>query len=334
MIGYSLMGTQHSFGGFMAGCLVLALGTAIFKPGIQGTLAQSMSKKNSSVGWGFFYWLVNVGAFIGPFYAAFMRGRGWPFVFFGSALVIAINLPMLLTYKEVDSGADKNKSIGRVVIDTVGNFFGSPKLMLVVILFSGFWMMLYQLWDLMPNFYTDWVDTAAFVQNNSWIPDNWVATKDLRGPQLKQEIALNINACLIVGFVIPMSFLVARIRVMTSITIGVLIATIGTVIYGTSPSLYICALGIVFFSLGEMLTGPKKTEYFALIAPKGKKALYLGYVNIPVALGQSVGAKIAAWQYGNYGEKAMLSLRYLVEKTPFVQGRSWDGDVNTLEAVA
>jgi hypothetical protein len=247
---------------------------------------------------------------------------------------MSLNLPMLLTYKEVDSGADKNKPIGRVIVDTVGNFFGSPKLMLVVVLFSGFWMMLYQLWDLMPNFYTDWVDTTAFVQNNSWLPSNWVATKDIRGPQLKQEIALNINACLIVGFVIPMSFLVARIRVMTSITIGVLIATIGTVIYGTSPSLYICALGIVFFSLGEMLTGPKKTEYFALIAPKGKKALYLGYVNIPVAIGQSVGAKIAAWQYGNYGEKAMLSLRYLVEKTSYAQGRTWNGDVDALEAVA
>ncbi|MBN9168275.1 MAG: MFS transporter [Myxococcales bacterium] len=321
------------FGGFMAGCLVLAFGTAIFKPGIQGTLAQSMSKKNSSVGWGFFYWLVNVGAMIGPFYAAFMRGKGWPFVFFGSALVISFNLPMLLTYKEVDSGADKGKPIGRVVIDTVRNFFGSPKLMLVVVLFSGFWMMLYQLWDLMPNFYTDWVDSLAFVKNNSWIPSNWVNATDIRGPSLKQEIALNLNSFLIVAFVIPMSFLVARIRVMTSITIGVLIATIGTVIYGTSPSLYICALGIVFFSVGEMLTGPKKTEYFALIAPAGKKALYLGYVNIPVAVGQSVGAKIAAWQYGTYGEKATLSLRYLVEKTGFAAGRAWDGDVSTLEAV-
>jgi len=332
--GYSLMGTQHSFAGFMVGCLVLAFGTAIFKPGIQGTLAQSMSKKNSSVGWGLFYWLVNVGAFIGPFFAAFMRGKGWSFVFFGSALVISLNLPMLLTYKEVDSGADKAKPIGRVIIDTVANFFGSPKLMLVVALFSGFWMLLYQLWDLMPNFYTDWVDSLGFVQKSSWLPADWIFSKDLRGPQLKQEIALNLNACLVVGFVVPMSFLVARIRVMTSITIGVLIATIGTVIYGTSPSLYVCALGIVFFSLGEMLTGPKKTEYFALIAPKGKKALYLGYVNIPVAIGQSVGAKIAAWQYGNYGEKAMLSLRYLVEKTSFAQGRPWNGDVSTLEAVA
>jgi POT family proton-dependent oligopeptide transporter len=331
--GYTLMGTQRSFGSFLAGCLVLAFGTAIFKPGIQGTLAQSMSKKNSSVGWGFFYWLVNVGAFIGPFYAAFMRGKGWPFVFFGSAAVIAINLPMLLTYEEVESGADKRKKIGSVVRDTVVNLVFNPKLVLVIALFSGFWMMLYQLWDLMPNFYTDWVDSLRFVKENSWLPSNWIDMKDLRGPSLKQEIALNINAFLIVSFVIPMSFFVARLRVMTSITIGVLIATIGTIVYGTSPSLYVCAFGIVFFSLGEMLTGPKKTEYFSLIAPKGKKALYLGYVNIPIAIGQAIGARIAAHEYGNYGEKAMLSLRYLAEKTAFLKGRAWNGDVATLEAI-
>ena len=52
--GYILMANLRSYPGFFFGCLVLALGTAIFKPGIQGTLAQSMSKENSSVGWGLF----------------------------------------------------------------------------------------------------------------------------------------------------------------------------------------------------------------------------------------------------------------------------------------
>ena len=325
ILGYSLMGTQHSFGGFMAGCLVLAFGTGIFKPGIQGTLAQSMTKRNSSVGWGLFYWLVNVGSFCGPMYAAFMRGRGWNFVFFGSVAVIALNLPMLLTYKEVDSGADKTKKLGKVITDTLANFFFNPRLILVVALFSGFWMLLYQLWDLMPNFYTDWVDSFGFVKNNPWLPD-FVLQKDLRGVGLKQESALNLNAFLVVCFVIPMSYAVARIRVMTSITMGVLIATTGTIIYGTSPSLYVVALGIVCFSVGEMLTGPKKTEFFSLIAPPGKKALYLGYVNIPVAIGQAVGAKIAGWQYGNHGEKAMLSLRYMVENKLITPAGTWDGD--------
>src|SRR6185437_4849692 len=165
IVGYMLMGTQRTFAMFMAGCLVLAFGTAIFKPGIQGTLAQSMSKRNSSVGWGLFYWLVNVGSFFGPMYAAYMRGKGWNFVFFGSVTVVALNLGMLFTYKELDSGADKTKRLGQVVTDTLWNFFGNPRLILVVVLFSGFWMLLYQLWDLMPNFYTDWVDSLGFVKN-------------------------------------------------------------------------------------------------------------------------------------------------------------------------
>ena len=117
---------------------------------------------------------------------------------------------------------------------------------------------------------------------------------------------------------------------MTAIAIGVLIATIGTLVYGTSPSVYVLFVGITLFSMGEMLTGPKKTEYFALIAPKGKKALYLGYVNIPVALGQMIGAKLSGWQYGRNGEKAVLSLKYLAEKTDRHGPGTWDGNVEHL----
>src|SRR5437879_5643473 len=47
--GYLLMATQRTFGGFFFGCQVLAVGTAIFKPGQQGTLARGISKKNSSL---------------------------------------------------------------------------------------------------------------------------------------------------------------------------------------------------------------------------------------------------------------------------------------------
>lgn len=326
--GYVLMANLRSYAGFFAGCLVLAFGTAIFKPGIQGTLAQSMSKKNSSVGWGLFYWMVNVGGFLGPLLGSFLRTRHWSFVFYGSAVVMALNYLMLFTYKEVESGADKRKTAGRVFVDTIKNLLDA-RLVTVIVLFSGFWMMLYQLSDLMPNFYADWVRSTPFVEANSWLPKSWLFT-DSRGVQLKQEIALDLNAALIVAFVVVISYLVARLRVMTAIAIGVLIATFGTVVYGTSSSIYVLFFGITLFSLGEMLTGPKKTEYFSLIAPKGKKALYLGYVNIPVAIGQALGAKLAGWQYGRNGEKATLALRYLAEKTDHHAPGTWDGNIEHL----
>lgn len=326
--GYVLMANLRSYPGFFFACLVLAFGTAIFKPGIQGTLAQSMSKRNSSVGWGLFYWLVNVGAGIGPLVGTFMRTTSWSLVFYSSAAFMALNYLMIFTYEEVESGADKKKSAARVLVDTFKNILDA-RLATVILLFSGFWMMLYQLWDLMPNFYADWVSSTPFVQANAWLPKQWLVA-DARGMQLKQEVALNLNATMVVCFVIAISYLVARLRVMTAIAVGVTIATVGTVVYGTSSSVYVLFLGIVLFSLGEMLTGPKKTEYFSLIAPKGKKALYLGYVNIPVALGQALGAKLAGWQYGQNGEKATLALKYLAEKTDHHAAGAWDGNVDHL----
>ena len=328
---YLLMATQRTFTGFFIGCLLLATGTALFKPGIQGSLAQSTSKKNSSVGWGLFYWLVNVGAALGPPFAGFLHSKGWPSVFYGCAAVISLNFLMLLTYREVESGADKTKDLGKVLVDTIKNILDA-RLLAVIVIFSGFWMMLYQLWDLMPNFYADWVNSASFVHSNGWLPQTWL-TEDARGVQLKQENALNLNSVLVVVFVIPFSFLVARVRVLTSIAIGILIATAGTVVFGTASTIGVLFVGIALFSMGEMLTGPKKSEYFSLIAPPGKKALYLGYVNIPIAIGQAAGAKIAGGVYGPRGEKATLALRYLAENTAYVQGKGpWDGDISTVAA--
>src|SRR5437870_12872535 len=56
-----------------------------------------------------------------------------------------------------------------------------------------------------------------------------------------------------------------------------------------------------------------------------------GYANIPVGVGVYAGSKIAGYVYGHYGEKAVLALRYLAEKTPFGAGKGWNGEVSTLE---
>jgi len=84
-----------------------------------------------------------------------------------------------------------------------------------------------------------------------------------------------------------------------------------------------------------MLTGPKKNEYLGLIAPPGKKAMYLGYVNIPVGLGVAIGSFIAGHIYGAYGEKANLAPDHLAAHPALVaraaQAMDWSDD---LERVA
>ena len=89
---------------------------------------------------------------------------------------------------------------------------------------------------------------------------------------------------------------------------------------------------IIFFSTGEMMTGPKKNEYLGLIAPPGKKALYLGYVNIPVGIGGFIGSKMAGHLYGHYGEKATLALKYIAEKGLVPGAGAGDGETGALES--
>ncbi len=330
IIGYIMMAEFRSFLGFFLGVLVLATGTAFFKPGLQGSLAQSITRGNSSVGWGIFYWLVNIGAMLGPPLAGFLRtGFTWEYVFLASAAVTSLNYLMLLTYKDMPSGASQVENPLQVFIKTFKNLFFNPRLLVFLLIMSGFWLMMYQLWDLHPNFISDWVDSSS-VARILPLPDAWTHETD-RGVQVLQENLLNLNAFLIVLCIIPVSWAVSRMRTLSTMLIGMCVATGGIIVSGVTTIGWVFLLGVVFFSAGEMLTGPKKNEYLSLIAPPGKKGMYLGYVNIPVGFGGFVGSKMAGYFYGHYGEKAVLALKYIARHTEYGKARVWDGSVATLE---
>ena len=70
---YLIMAFYPSFAGFTIGAIVLATGTGIFKPGIQGTLVKATNRRNSSMAWGIFYQTVNIGGWLGPLLAAQLR---------------------------------------------------------------------------------------------------------------------------------------------------------------------------------------------------------------------------------------------------------------------
>jgi hypothetical protein len=135
-----------------------------------------------------------------------------------------------------------------------------------------------------------------------------------RGPQLAQEWVINLNPFLIIFLVAPLSWYVNQhMRRLTAIFFGCLITTLGIYLAGLSMSIYLCLAGIACFSVGEMLCSPKMTEYLGVIAPSDQKALYMGYANIPLAIGWGYGSFLGGKIYERSGEKAELALRYLSE---------------------
>ncbi len=336
--GYVMMANFHSYWGFFAGIIVLATGTAFFKPSLQGSLAQSLTKENSSLGWGIFYWVVNIGAFGAPIVATLILGKphsaeGWRTLFYACACFTACNLPLLLTFKDVPSGSSKTESPWQVIKHTVVNVL-EPRLVTWLLIMSCFWLMMYQLWDLHPNFITDWVDSSAVAAH---APQMWQEYGDRGLIQVPQQILLNLNAGLIILLIVPLSWAARKMRTLSAMLVGMSVATCGVLIAGLTDSGWILLLGIVFFSLGEMWTGPKKNEYLGLIAPPGKKGLYLGYVNIPIGIGVFVGSYMAGFVYDNYGEKATLALKELAARPELVaraaQSIDWSDSLEKLPAL-
>jgi len=339
-----------NYWGFFAGIIVLATGTAFFKPSLQGLIAHNLRKEDASVGWGIFYWIVNVGAFVGHYLPSILlslsvmlpgflhaeanSASAWRNLFLASGFFTAINLFSMVLIKDTPSGASQTESAWQVLKRTLRDVW-EPRLLTWLLIMSCFWLMMYQLWDLQPNFIADWVDSSRMAQSLGWLPEviqKVLIEQTSRGPMIPQQVLLSCNALFIILAVVGVAWLTRRMRTLTAMFFGMVLATIGLLVAGWTTNAWILVLGILFFSLGEMTTGPKKTEYLSLIAPPGKTGLYLGYVNIPVGIGVYVGSKIAGYVYGNYGEKAILALRYLAEKTEFAAGHGWDGSIATLES--
>jgi MFS family permease len=194
---------------------------------------------------------------------------------------------------------------------------------------SGFWLMFMQLFDMLPNFIVDWVDTSALVAQFH-LP-TWMTNPTPRGTMIAQEWMINANSGLIVLLVVFISWLVSRIPRLTSILMGMIVSAVGLVLAGFTMSGVFCILGILCFSMGEMLSSPKMNEYLGVIAPEGQKALYMGYANIPLAIGWGYGSLLGGSVYDRMGDKANLALRYLAEHFHLEKGLSQQAILERLQ---
>lgn len=603
--GYLFMAWFKDYTGFFIGCMLLAIGTAIFKPGVQGTLAATLKKSEASVGWSIFYQLVNIGGFLGPVIAGVLRQWSWAYVFYGCAVIVAANFLWLPFYKDPSQDADfaddaaqrvawgslsramrpslltgwmitfgvisgvlslallgwagtllgeagtidasslgvealgllggplfalgwsgvalaltagglallrggsarsawvpvalaalliwvgtnltgggwlqplSAHSLGEdsliasaggvalallkypvslllflvayaprkaaldegrsdfwavVLVSVVGIF--QHRVIWFCLVFAGFWVMFNQVFDLLPNVIDDWVDSSmvigligdlfanptvptllAIFLGAAWgfvtfgiqflalrwdrraaadVPLNAAAVVGLvwaafaaptigsalfgagegvsqlllgalslvgllggtalitglkppgrpvalgvglltgvaafvvvrraalansdnlvqmaaDGAQLPPEWMINMNPGLIVFTVVFFGYLSSFVKPLTSIVIGMTVATVGSVVAGTATGGWLCLAGIAVFSIGEMLSSPKKMEYLATLAEKGQEGLFMGYANVPVAIGWIAGSLIAGSAYEENGDKVNLARRHLVD---------------------
>ena len=119
--------------------------------------------------------------------------------------------------------------------------------------------------------------------------------------QINPEYIVNIGFGLIVLFQIAISAYIQRWRALPILVGGTLVLSVGIALCGMD-SVWVLSgssvvLGVVIFSIGEMIASPKSQEYVAAIAPKSKTAMYMGYYFVSMALGNLFAGLLSGWAY-------------------------------------
>ncbi len=160
---YYLMGQFRSYTAVYATFLLVALGAAIFKPIVSATVAKTTDDTTSSIGFGIFYMIVNIGGFVGPIFSSKLRhAYGWNIVFIMATTAILVNIVLvLLFYKEPDrvKNADPFWDSLKKSLKNIITALADMKLTLFLIIMIGFWTMFNQLFYTLPNFIDQWVNT-------------------------------------------------------------------------------------------------------------------------------------------------------------------------------
>ena len=144
-LGYFCTSISTSYFALFLSLLLMVTGAGTFKPIISGTIARTTDQSNSALGFGVYYWSINLGAFLFPlFLIPFLKGIGWSYIFLMASIFTGSMLLLnLFIYKEPQRTTTPKSIIevfkGMVLVLKDYRFF------LMILIYSGFWIMYFQM---------------------------------------------------------------------------------------------------------------------------------------------------------------------------------------------
>jgi len=287
--GYFLAGHMSAYGTVFASLLVMATGAGLFKPIISGTIARTTTEANSGFGFGIYYWMINLGAFLAPLVVSYIKGFSWSYVFAASAIYCALMLlPAATLFRDPPKPANTKKL--SEVLGSAALVLADARFMLMIFVYSGFWILYFQNFGSVLWFLRDFVDKTPVNQffAGLGIPFSFDA-----------EHVTSINAGTIILLQVLISRIVKNLKPLPTMIGGLAIGALGFVCLAFASTAWIFVLGIAVFSVGEMTAHPKYYSYVGLVAPADKKAVYMGYAFLYGVIGSLVGSSAGGALYAS-----------------------------------
>ena len=309
-IGYLALGAMPFKAVVLPSLVVIMFGGSFIKSIITGTVAKTTTPETRARGYSIFYGIVNVGAFLGKTFAYPLRIEwGLTSINFFSAVMSFIALVVVFFFYKNINTAGEGKSLQEVWTGFV-KVVTNVRLLLLIFIVTGFWIIQHQLYATMPKYVLRTVGEHASPE--------WIA---------------NVNPFVVMTMVMMITHFMRKIKAVSSMAVGMFLMPISALLMASSsllesitgqsvsifglftahPITVMLILGIVVQGLAECFISPRYLEFFSLQAPKGEEGLYLGFSHLHSFLSSILGFGISGYLLTAYvPDPATLTAAQLV----------------------
>ncbi len=268
--------------GLLAGVILFlpALGVALVKPSVVGTTARASKESVRSIGYAIYYTMVNIGSTMGPFLAGWLHSRLPPQdVFLIAALSVALMFFVVLVFfREPRARVDESStSLAKTTRDFL-TVFGNWRFVLFLVIFSGYWIVYWQQYLILPIYIHDYVD-----------------------PNANTAMILITDPLIVITLTVAMNALTKRIPSFKALTLGTLVTSVGWLLIAAKASVLMAIFSLVVLALGEIIQSPRYYEYISRLAPPGQQGTYMGFAFLPIGIGSIVGGWFGGTLLQHYG---------------------------------
>jgi dipeptide/tripeptide permease len=275
-----------------AAILLIGIGGSFVKPCIAGTVQRTHLGK-ATLAFAIFYMVINVGSVFGRLAAFFVRTRlGRLDTIFIVSMVAAVLafLVVLLRYRDPESAVDPVQPRRTTAEVLVGMFkvLGSGRFAMFLVVSSGFYFIYNQVYNVLPLYVKKTVELSPAM-----------------------DLYTMANPITIVLFQLLITKLFGKLPPIKSIIVGTVIIGLSMLINvaplfmagGVTARLWLplgslfVVLTVALIAFGELFAASRLYEYIGSLAPKGQEGLFLGYANLPMAIGSLVGGPAGAWLF-------------------------------------
>ncbi len=283
--------------------LLLGFFTDLYRPAVGAAIADLVPPEARTRAYGYNYWAVNLGFAIAPLLAGLLAGYNYLYLFIGDALTtLVFGLLVLFGLRETRPAAAEHAA--HVTLGERMTQLKREPLLLWFSLLALFFGMVY-------------------MQSNVTLPLD-MQSHGL-GPSLYGAV-IAINGILIVLVTIPVSNAAAHWPRFETIAIAALLLGFGFGFNVLADDLSLFAVGIVIWTLGEILGTAVAPAIIADLSPVELRGLYQGIFGSAWGLSFFIGPLLGGWIYEHLGASALwigclglgilLALGYLVMSAP------------------